>query len=250
MAPNILITGAAGYIGGSLLAGFISHTNGPIIKSNISAILDLSNETAVKDAVLGNNIDIVIHAASSMDSGLASHLIKALGQRRKNSGVETYFIHSSVAAIFSAEGGWPHGKVKDTDSILEKEKQIGGYPNPTNILVTEQAKAQQVTSFNAVVPNVYGTGSGEWRKISVAIPANIRSGIKHKVVFKFDRSGSPPAVHISDLVALYTLLVQKILQKEPIPSGEKGYYFAIAHRAPWWDVLERLAEALHARGLW
>lgn len=56
-------------------------------------------------------------------------------------------------------------------------------------------------------------------------------------------------MHISDLVALYALLTEKILQKDSIPCGEKGYYFAMAHKTHWWDVMQRLAEALHARGL-
>ena len=50
-------------------------------------------------------------------------------------------------------------------------------------------------------------------------------------------------------MALYALLVEKILGKEEIPSGETGYYFAIAHRVSWWEVMQRLAVALHARGL-
>jgi len=48
---------------------------------------------------------------------------------------------------------------------------------------------------------------------------------------------------------LYLLLVQKILNREPIPTGRKGYYFAVAHRTSWWKVMQRLAEALHAREL-
>jgi hypothetical protein len=59
----------------------------------------------------------------------------------------------------------------------------------------------------------------------------------------------PPAAHISDLVALYNLLLEKCLLKEPIPTGEHGYYFAMAHRAPWWEVMHRLAKALYTRGL-
>lgn len=64
-----------------------------------------------------------------------------------------------------------------------------------------------------------------------------------------DSSKSPPATHISDLVRLYGLLVGKILQKEPIPTGENGYYFAMAHRLPWWKVMERLAAVMHVQGL-
>jgi hypothetical protein len=55
--------------------------------------LDLSNEAAVINAVLDNNIDIVIHTASSIVGTLASNLIKALGERRKDGGVDVFFIH-------------------------------------------------------------------------------------------------------------------------------------------------------------
>ncbi|KAL9071885.1 MAG: hypothetical protein Q9157_005311 [Trypethelium eluteriae] len=234
MGQNILITGAAGYIGGSVLAEFISRTSGPLKAANVSAAVrseeqvqslsklgvniiqvDVSNESAVKEAVISNDIDIVIHTASAVDSHIVSALIKALGRRRESSGKETYFIHSSVATIFSAEGGWPFGEVRDTDPIFEKEKEIeGAHPvRNTNTIVTELAIAQGITSFNIPVPQ------------------------------------SPHSVHISDLVAFYVLLTERILQKEPILSGEKGYYFPISHRTHWWAVVERLAKALHARGL-
>ena len=51
------------------------------------------------------------------------------------------------------------------------------------------------------------------------------------------------------MTALYAQILQKILQKETIPSGTDGYYFALAHDLIWWDVLDRLAAVLHARGL-
>lgn len=34
-----------------------------------------------------------------------------------------------------------------------------------------------------------------------------------------------------------------------MPNGKDGYYFAMAHRAPWWAYMEALAKSLHARGL-
>jgi hypothetical protein len=55
-------------------------------------------------------------------------------------------------------------------------------------------------------------------------------------------------VHISDLVAFYALLAEKVLLKERIPSGETGYYFPIVHKTHWWSVMERLAESLQTRG--
>lgn len=64
-----------------------------------------------------------------------------------------------------------------------------------------------------------------------------------------DSTQSPAAVHISDLTSFYLLLLEKILQQEPVPSGENGYYFALAHRSPWWKVMNGLAKGLYARGL-
>jgi hypothetical protein len=56
-------------------------------------------------------------------------------------------------------------------------------------------------------------------------------------------------VHISDLTALYGQIVRKIIQKETIPNGREGYYFALAHDINRWESLDRLAVALDARGL-
>ena len=56
-------------------------------------------------------------------------------------------------------------------------------------------------------------------------------------------------VNISDLTALYGQIVKKIVQKETIPSGEEGYYFALAHEIVWSEALQHLAIALKARGL-
>ena len=56
-------------------------------------------------------------------------------------------------------------------------------------------------------------------------------------------------VHITDLIALYGRLVDKIIRKETLPSGKEGYYFALAHDIVWRETLDRLVAALNARGL-
>lgn len=58
-----------------------------------------------------------------------------------------------------------------------------------------------------------------------------------------------PAVHVSDLMKFYTLLVEKISDGEDLPNGENGYYFPVAHQFGWWETLDRLASSMHARGL-
>ncbi|CAH0025986.1 unnamed protein product [Clonostachys rhizophaga] len=272
-ASNVLITGTSGFIGGSLLADLLARADSPIKNAKLFAAarsdeqvksvsklginvlqVDLTDEKSVLDAVVKNEVDIVIHTAGAILPQMATNLIRALGERRRASGIETHYIHTSVATMFSEEGSWPYGQVKDSDdSIIEKQKEIGE-SNPvrkpkTNLIVAELGKAQGVTTYNVPVPTVYGRGTGEWRKLSVNIPAITRASMKLKTVYKFEKDGNPPAIHISDLTALYGAILVKILLKEAIPSNDKGYYFAVAHKSPWWEVMERLAQSMHARGL-
>ncbi|KAI0173199.1 NAD(P)-binding protein [Hypoxylon sp. FL1284] len=272
MSQNVLITGAAGYIGGSVLAGLLSHPSTLLKALNITAVVrsseqvqtlkqklgvnviqaDVGDAAAMTEAILGNEIDIVIHTTSSRHPHIMPPLINALGRRREISGKETYLIHASVATAFTTMGGWPVvEEVRDTEPLLAKEKEIQpGHPvRDTNILVTEEAKAHGVNSFIIAVPTVYGRGTGEGRKVSVNIPAYTRVAIEHKAVLKFEVNGYPPAVHIADLTDFYTLLMEKILQKENVPKNEDGYYFVVAHQGDWWAVAERMAKALYARGL-
>lgn len=99
--------------GGSVLADLISRKSGPISESRIYAIvrsdeqvqslskldrvnpiqLDLNNEVAVTEAVLDSKIDIVLHLASSLEQKFVTNLINALGERRKSSGEDVFFVH-------------------------------------------------------------------------------------------------------------------------------------------------------------
>ncbi|KAI1114327.1 hypothetical protein F5Y14DRAFT_414650 [Nemania sp. NC0429] len=269
MSSNVLVTGAAGFIGGSVVSTLASG-HAPLPAKNIFAAVrtdeqeqslqslgirvlrvDLSNEEAVAEAVLKNEIDIVIHTASSIDARLAIHLIKALGKRREVTGKDTFHIHSSVTTGYSKEAGWPYGAIKDGDAVYKLEKELNdGFPiRTTNIAITELAKEQGVTNFIVGVPFVYGTGTGKWKKLSQNIPAMVKAGISLKTVYKFDQEGKFAAVHVSDLAEFFVLILRNILQGSKIPSGEEGYYFAVAHETSWWDVSQSLAEALSARGL-
>ncbi|KAI0468678.1 hypothetical protein F4859DRAFT_197935 [Xylaria cf. heliscus] len=269
MSSNILVTGAAGYIGGSVVAALLSANADFPTKNLFAAVraeeqaqslqslgvnvlqLNLRDEQEVAEAVVKNEIDMVVHTASSIDARLAIHLIKALGKRREITGKDTYHIHSSVTTGYSKEGGWPYGTVKDGDSVYKLEKELNdGFPiRSTNTAITELAKTLGVTNFIVGVPFVYGTGSGQWKKLSQNIPATVKAAISLKTVYKFDQDSNFVAVHISDLADYYVLLAKKILQGEKLPSGEEGYYFSVAHEASWWAITQGLAVALHARGL-
>ncbi|KAL2815836.1 hypothetical protein BDW59DRAFT_166649 [Aspergillus cavernicola] len=270
MSSKILITGAAGYIGGSLIADFLSDKNPFISKDQIVAAvrskeqanalsklgipvlqLDLADEKAVIGAILYHNVNIIIHTTSAIDPTTALHLINALAKQGEVSRRKTYFIHTSGLSAFYEGTGWPAGQFKDTDAVFETEKQLAqSFPiRNTDVSVIEHAAKRGVTNFVVVPSLVYGKGTGEWNKLSVVLPVYVQASLSLKAVYKFPENTKVSAVHISDLTALYSQIIEKVLQDETVPCDKEGYYFALAHDLFLGEVLEHLALALKSRGL-
>ncbi|KAF2482541.1 hypothetical protein BDY17DRAFT_298706 [Neohortaea acidophila] len=267
---KILVTGAAGYVGGSVLSYLktlesSSIDAGSVIgavrsEEQVDALtaarfnvqqVNLSDEQAVAELVLRNEIDVVVHCASGLDRDLVVNLIHALGKRREASGKATYFIHTSGGSAFSEVGGWSNGPTSDTDQIFDLEKALAdSMPlRKVDVAVTEEAKSAGVTSYIVVPPMVYGRGLGLWNKLSVCMPLTVRASLSRRAVYTFPQDSVMPAVHVSDLMALYARLLEKIVQNDAPAGGENGYYFAVAHKIHWWPTLDRMAAALHSRGL-
>ncbi|KAK6216565.1 nad dependent epimerase dehydratase family protein [Colletotrichum tabaci] len=269
MVHNILLTGAAGYIGGTILTDLLACQDGPVKAAKLFAAVrtqeqvellsklagvsvaqvDLLRKDAVEDYVHRNEIDFIVNLAPSFDLVVVSNLLSALGKRRQDGANDLRLINSSVTAAFSKENGWPFGEISDTGPVIAKEKEIGDqHPvRVADIMVAEKGKELGVKTYIVVIPNVYGKGTGQGRKQSVSIPTYVRVSIRNQIVNKFDQDGHPAAAHVTDLAALYVLLIEKILQGDPIPSDEVGIYFGVAYTMSWWKVMSAIARALHSQ---
>ncbi|KNB08832.1 hypothetical protein FOXG_09541 [Fusarium oxysporum f. sp. lycopersici 4287] len=257
MPHNVLVTGAAGYIGGSVIADILSRTDETLKAVNIFAAArsqDQVDKISKLDRVHAFLVDLqdkpaVEYAIAKYESKLSSTSSSIQLEPFSQTCCQTY--SSSVASMFTEEGGWPFGKVKDSDPLIDRQRELG-LDNPvrkTNIVLADEGKAQGVETFNIPIQLTYGRGSGECRKLSVNIPALIRTSIKLKTVHKFDQDSTPGNVHISDLTDLYVLILNKILKEEPIAVGTDRYFFSVAHRISWWKIMDKIAEGLYARGL-
>ncbi|KAH7385157.1 hypothetical protein DE146DRAFT_759424 [Phaeosphaeria sp. MPI-PUGE-AT-0046c] len=270
MVANILVTGAAGYIGGSIVADFTSSNDKLLANANVIASvrsqeqfdalqkagldaikLDLSDEASVIAAVQERNINIIIHAATSINSTLAKTLITALSKHQTTNGVQTHFIHTSALSAFFPNTGWPEQEFNDTDDVFGTEKALAdSFPvRTTDVQIIEHAKELGVKSYIVVPCTVYGKGTGAWNQLSVLLPIFISAALAKKKVYRFPENTKIAAVHISDQTALYARIVERILADDPPESGEKGYYFALAHNLHWHELAAKLATAMKAREL-
>ncbi|KAJ5873545.1 uncharacterized protein N7473_013418 [Penicillium subrubescens] len=270
MSANIFVTGACGYIGGSIVAEFSRHKGGLLETAKIHAAvrsdeqaeslsmldvsvvkIDLSNPYALAGYMIRNDVSIVIHTATSIDAEVTQNLITALKKRREANGKKAFFIHTSALSAFDDNTGWPFGEVRDIDPVyfLEKQCTDSYIVRQVDVLVAEQTQAAGLTGLIVMPPTLHGRGSGTWNRLSPQIPALVKAAIKNKQVYKFPKDKEVVLTHISDLTTFYAQLTEAILQKRALPACQSGYYFTVSHSVRWWDILDRLAAAMHARVL-
>ncbi|CAG9977431.1 unnamed protein product [Clonostachys byssicola] len=259
MDYKLLITGAAGYMQHSIvpppnIVAVVRSDKQALELSSlgIDAVhVDLGDIDAITQLVLEKDIDLVVHCASATDASLAKPLLSGLGRRIQQTGKAAYFIHTSGASAFADLAGWPHGKVSDTDQVHALVKQVSTpyVVRDTDNTIFDLAYENNVTNFIVVPPLIYGRGTGISNHISSQLSVYIQAAIANKAVYKFSKDSEWQAIHVTDLARFYTSIIRTIVHGNAPVGGQDGYFFASAHKLPWWDLLHCLASRLHAKWL-
>jgi nucleoside-diphosphate-sugar epimerase len=147
MSHSILITGASGYLGGSLLdqlhntvlpeyktlyALVRSKEQGEAVKKYGAEplILDLQDEASVIKTIVDAQISIIYFLVDAMTADAQIPIIKALAEVKKQTGREVHFLHTSGAKIFSEHAGMPTDrKLSDNDSGLYELQKSAKAPH-------------------------------------------------------------------------------------------------------------------------
>jgi uncharacterized protein YbjT (DUF2867 family) len=143
MLRNILITGGSGYIGGSLLAQLKEITGLPSygttyalvrnedqaakVKSHYNATplnLDLEDQSAITAALLDKQISVVFFLINAFNADAQVKFIEALAAVKDRHGVQTHFLHTTGAKLFSSFTGHPTDRVVSDaeDGLYEIQK--------------------------------------------------------------------------------------------------------------------------------
>ncbi|KAK7926608.1 hypothetical protein PG985_003606 [Apiospora marii] len=276
MSHNILITGASGYLGGTLLARWAAADLPPYgklyalvrtaqqaeaVKQKYGAeplAFDPYDESAVLRGVVDNKITVIYHLIDAFQSESQVYMIKALAEVKKTTGQAVHFLHTSGAKIFSSHAGAPHDReLRDNDPELyqiQKRQQaphaMMQTPVHTNNTVIEQCELHGVKSYIFVPCIVYGQGEGFGNVISIQTVAIVKAAKALRRVYRTDE-GRPtwPVCHVLDNTNLYLDILRRILQDEGagIGSGRNGYYLAASGSVAWDDLYAALAAALAKR---
>jgi len=210
---KIFITGASGYIGGSVAAALLAsgHRVTGLVRSpeRAQAVRALSIDPVIgtlSDASLlaqsAREADAVINAANSDDRGAVEAMLPALAGSGKA------FIHTSGSSIVGDRAGGERG-----DTVYEDDTPIRPLPGKAaRVAIDRLVLDSSRNGVRAVVicpTMIYGRGRGLHPE-SVQVPRLIALARKHGVGRHVGRGENIWSnVHIDDLVSLYVLAFEK-----------------------------------------
>ncbi|MBH3442548.1 NAD-dependent epimerase/dehydratase family protein [Pseudomonas moraviensis] len=238
---KVFVTGAAGFIGGSIATGLVQagHNVTGLVRSaeqadelkalGMNAVIGTLDDSQLL-AQQARAADAVINAASSDHRGAVEALLDALRGSNK------VFLHTSGSSIVGdASGG------KSSDDIYYEDN----LPEPTvdkadRVAIDNLVLAAAQDGVNsAVICNtlIYGHSLGVNRD-SVQLPRLLKQARKSGVVRHVGTGQNIWSnVHIEDVVALYQLALTK-----NVPGT---FYFVESGEASFIDMTTAMAEALN-----
>ncbi|EXJ68955.1 uncharacterized protein A1O5_07887 [Cladophialophora psammophila CBS 110553] len=275
MSHRILVTGASGYLGGTLLARWLSFGLPPYDKlyalvrtdEQANAVkqygaeplkFDVKDETAVNEGVVSNRITIVLFLVDALHAESQAYFIRALAEVKKSLGTEVHFMHTSGAKIFSSHAGAPVDRpLLDTDADLYdiQKSQIPPLPQiqpaiDANNTVIELGEFYGVPTYIFVPCIVYGRGEGFGNKISIQTVDITRAAQAARRVYSVDAERTIwPVCHVIDNTTLYLQILASIMRGENPGSGKQGYYLASSGTVAWVDLYSAMATGLAKRGV-
>lgn len=280
-SPRILLTGATGFIGGTILDTLLKSDSNFPKKEPITLLLRDASRTAILSKTFQTRInpiiyqglddlaattavasqhDLVINATLGFHDASAKALLQGLAQRKAQTGRDVYMIQLSGASNLADQpitGTYLEEREFDdlADDIYEYEcmrQTLRPYEQrSTELGVIDKGLELGVKTLVMMPPLIFGQGTGLFNRISVQIPVYIEAALQQgRGVVVGEGKGELDHVHVLDLASLYEMVVLEILENggERLPQGKKGIVFAGNGRHTWGEVAGRVAEACVVEG--
>jgi nucleoside-diphosphate-sugar epimerase len=241
---KVFITGASGYIGGSVAAALMAagHQVSGLARSNETAAAltnlgirpvhgTLENTTALAKAA--RDADVTINAANAGHRAAAAAILNALA------GTGKIFVHTSGSSIVGTRArGELVEKAFDEDTPFEPTPQRAARVEIDKMV--RNAADDGIRSLVIAPSLIYGIGHG-FNPHSIQVPWLIKVAKKFAVAKHIGSGENRWAnVHIDDLMELYVLAIEKA------PAG--AFYFAENGENSMREMCEAISRMLGQRG--
>ncbi|KAI5480198.1 hypothetical protein MNV49_001526 [Pseudohyphozyma bogoriensis] len=272
-SPSILILGAAGYIGGTVLTELLkTHPASSITalvrtaaqadllapRSINTTIGTLEDIPLLKSLVVAS--DVVMNFAVPFGGGDASiqALVDGLEERAEKGGeYKPVLIQTSGSGTVLYGAGGVAGEDVWTDEDYERWDALPdeAYFHTGNKIVAATALRGKISAYILMSPTVYGKGTGPGNKLSLQIPAYVRYAKRTGgAAYIGEGNNIWGNVHVQDLASLYHLVMHHALlnptstQASAASKGWENLIYAGVAQHTWGSVIKTLGDLLYARG--
>ncbi|KAI0635945.1 NAD-P-binding protein [Trametes polyzona] len=272
----IFITGATGYIGGSVLERLLKHPSAGTFE--ISAIVRNAEKAKILESKFGvrvvhgshqdldklealaENAHVVFHCADADDEPAARAILSGLRKRHAKLGDLPILIHTSGTGELTddARGEYATETVYSDLNVAQlKAIPESAFHRNVDLLVVE-ADEQGYARTHIVLPStIYGIAQGALFDAGVSNPHSIQIPYLIKAALDRKRAGvvGPgkalwPDVHIHDVADLYIQLFDQIVSNpDKTGHGWEGFYFGENGEHSWYQISRAIGEALVALGI-
>jgi len=277
--PKILLTGATGYIGGTVLHHLLQSDSESLRNASITCLVrgaariaklnteygrrvnpvlfqDLDDTARIID--IASQHDIAINTTLGYHPASAAAVVKGLAKRKQATGKEVYMIHTSGTSNLADQ---PISKAyveQDAERVFDDSKDdIYTYEKQRNeqtpygqrtaeLGVIDAGKDLGVKTLVIMSPTIYGRGTGHFNTSSIQVPGYVKATLANgKTVVVGDGAGVWDNVHVEDLAELYRLALLDIIDNSGgnLPFGEKGIVFSENGRHTWSELAQGVADA-------
>ncbi|KAI0554299.1 NAD(P)-binding protein [Xylaria curta] len=269
MAPRLFLTGATGYIGGSVFAALAQkHPEYDLtvllrkppanFKSQFPSVKLIQGSFDDSDIIAeaAASADIVIHSGDGDHENALNSIINGLIRRDRKSyliklsGTGTLYEYPDTKEYLGRFNPKIYSDIDDIKELVSRPDNA--LHRRTDAIVLKAAADHGDRLKTAIVcpPDIYGRGHGPGRRASYYIPWFVEAIKKlGKPFYLQDGSNMRGWVHIDDFVQIYISLVEAaVTGGGSVSWGREGYFLAASQEASQRDIAEAIAKILFAKG--
>ena len=281
MAPTIFITGVSGYIGGQVLHDITEKHPEYQIRSLVRtdeqkqkiaakypsiqlAIGDLDSVEILKEEAAQADVVLRKYPYHDYKTLRLAHNIIELADADHVNVITTiisslpktshYIQLSGAASVFTTENGVGQATSKvwsdlaDLTEITTFDKSV--WHAITDQLVLSEGKKHGIRTALVIPPGVVGTGQGQIKRASIALPAYVAFAKGRGKGFKIGEGKNVNSlVHVRDLADALILLVEEAFEVNGKADwGEKGVYYVEGGECEFDDVAKAIVKELVKQG--
>jgi len=276
---NIFITGATGYIGGTVLSRLLTHPSASSFKikalvrspeksaklqsaaNNISTVVgSLSEEVKVTEAAEG--ADVVFSTASADDLGGMKAILSGLKKRYEKTGRRSILIHTSGTGVLvddqRAKGMYATDKIySDTDIEAIESLPLKAWHRAVDVEIVKADTEGYAKTYIILPSMIYGVPTGPIADLggdvqhlhSILLPIFIKASLgRGQAAVVGEGKNIWPNVEIGEIADLYIIIYDAILLDPSTAHGREGFYFGENDEYTLYEVCKAISEAMLARG--